>query len=240
MNSTTAKHDPSRRYLCRHVHADGRRCGSPALRAQNFCYYHNRTRLPNAPLAGRIGIFTMQPIDDRASIQIALFDILSRLTAGDIDSKLARTVLYGLQIASSNLAFREKQQPTTQPVEAVTTEPFVGDLAPIQEIPEANTEPTPAAAEPTPASEPAPTPVVSTAPISDAEPPASSTSDQSHATEEYEEDLPPIPNMRPAAIDPFHLTLAAFQACASQYTAPEPAPARAMHQRPRMTRPRRR
>ena len=39
--------DPKRRYLCRHVHTNGNRCGSPALRAQNFCYYHDRTRLPS-------------------------------------------------------------------------------------------------------------------------------------------------------------------------------------------------
>jgi hypothetical protein len=131
----TQHHDPKRRYLCRHVHTDGHRCGSPALRAQNFCYYHDRQRLPNAPLAGRTGIFRMQPIDDRAAIQIALFDILSRLTAGDLDTKRASILLYGLQIASSNLAARDKQQPTTQPIEHLTTDHHIGDLAPIQEIP---------------------------------------------------------------------------------------------------------
>ena len=130
----THHHDPKRRYLCRHIHTDGHRCGSPALRAQNFCYYHDRQRLPNAPLAGRTGIFRMQPIDDRAAIQIALFDILSRLTAGDLDTKRASILLYGLQIASSNLAARDKQQPTTQPIEHLTTHPHIGDLAPIQEI----------------------------------------------------------------------------------------------------------
>jgi hypothetical protein len=126
--------DPTRRYLCRHVHTDGRRCGSPALRAQNFCYYHDRTRLPNAPLAGRLGIFKMQPIDDRHAIQIALYDILCRIAAGDVDNKRASILLYGLQIASSNLAHRDKTQPTQAPLEHVTTHFRLGDLAPIQEI----------------------------------------------------------------------------------------------------------
>ena len=135
-DTDTAQHlDPKRRYLCRHVHTDGRRCGSPALRAQNFCYYHDRTRLPRAPLAGRLGMFRMQPIDDRAAIQIALYDILSRLTAGDLDTKRASILLYGLQIASSNLAARDKQQPATHPIEHLTTDHHLGDLAPIEESP---------------------------------------------------------------------------------------------------------
>ena len=128
--------DPARRYLCRHVHTDGRRCGSPALRAQNFCYYHDRARLQNAPLAGRAGIFRMQPIDDRAAIQIALYDVLSRLTAGDLDNKRASILLYGLQIASSNLARLHQLQPATQPIEDITTHHQLGDLAPITEITE--------------------------------------------------------------------------------------------------------
>ncbi|HEX3570879.1 MAG TPA: hypothetical protein VHU44_08655 [Acidobacteriaceae bacterium] len=127
--------DPQRRYLCRHVHTNGHRCGSPALRAQNFCYYHDRTRLPNAPLAGRIGIFKMQPIDDRDAIQIALYDVLSRITAGDIDTKRAAILLYGLQIASSNLTRRDKLQPATNPIEHITSDHLLGDLAPIEEIP---------------------------------------------------------------------------------------------------------
>jgi hypothetical protein len=104
--------DPKRRYLCRHVHTHGHRCGSPALRGQNFCYYHNRTRR-EFPLAGRIGIFALQRIDDRAAIQIALYDVLSRVSAGDIDIKRAGILLYGLQIASSNLPRQEK--PAAEP-----------------------------------------------------------------------------------------------------------------------------
>jgi len=127
-------HDPHRRYLCRHVHTNGNRCGSPALRGHDFCYYHDRTRLPNAPLAGRMGMFKMQPIDDRHAIQIALYDILSRIAAGDVDNKRASILLYGLQIASSNLAHRDKAQAPQTLVEDVSYHHRLGDLAPIQEI----------------------------------------------------------------------------------------------------------
>ena len=34
------------RFQCRHVFTDGRRCGSPALRTQNFCYFHHTSRRP--------------------------------------------------------------------------------------------------------------------------------------------------------------------------------------------------
>jgi len=41
--------------LCRHFHASGRRCGSPALRGEQFCYYHHPNRRPG-PLAERRAI----------------------------------------------------------------------------------------------------------------------------------------------------------------------------------------
>jgi hypothetical protein len=37
-----------RRYRCRHIHAAGHQCGSPALRNEHFCYYHH-TPLPGTP-----------------------------------------------------------------------------------------------------------------------------------------------------------------------------------------------
>ena len=35
-----------KRFLCRHIHTSGSRCGSPALRGESFCYYHHTTRRP--------------------------------------------------------------------------------------------------------------------------------------------------------------------------------------------------
>jgi hypothetical protein len=130
--------DSRRRYLCRHIFTEGHRCGSPALRGHDFCYYHRAAR-QQGPLAGRIGIFTMPRIDDRAAIQIALYDILSRVTAGDIDIKQAGTLLYGLQIASSNLprasSHETPQADLHQPlIEEITHDYHLGDLAPIAEI----------------------------------------------------------------------------------------------------------
>jgi hypothetical protein len=137
----TATADPKRRYLCRHVFTEGHRCGSPALRGQSLCYNHGRSRR-EAPISGRSGTFPMPRIDDRASIQLALYEVLSRLSGGDIDYKRGGILLYGLQIASSNLPRHAQLNAEQQPqVEEVTADYNLGDLAPIVEIP--NPEPAP-------------------------------------------------------------------------------------------------
>ena len=140
--------DSQRRYLCRHVHAKGHRCGSPALRGKHFCYYHDRTR-QEVP-SSRIGTFAMPRVDDRAAIQIALFEVLARLASGDIDYKRGTSILYGLQIASANLSQDKLSTAIDAPpvVEDILFDPRFGDLAPIAELPtaepatETNGEPT--------------------------------------------------------------------------------------------------
>jgi hypothetical protein len=138
--AATETTDPKRRYLCRHVFTEGHRCGSPALRGQSLCYNHGRS-CREAPISGRTGTFPMPRIDDRASIQLALFEVLSRLSAGDIEYKRGSILLYGLQIASSNLPRRTKADAEQQPqVEEVTADYHLGDLAPITEIPTPDSE----------------------------------------------------------------------------------------------------
>ncbi|HEX9198795.1 MAG TPA: hypothetical protein VF865_04505 [Acidobacteriaceae bacterium] len=132
--------DPTRRYRCRHVFTDGHRCGSPSLRQQELCYYHHTSR--RGPSGGR-GHFLMPRIDDRPAIQIAIYDILARIALGEIELKAASMLLYGLQIAASNLSQHEKslRSAAANPeplVEDVVSNPFLGDLAPIEELPDTN------------------------------------------------------------------------------------------------------
>jgi hypothetical protein len=141
--------NPTRRYQCRHVFTDGHRCGSPSLRGQDLCYYHTRTR-HEAPCAGRTGHFAMARIDDRGAVQIALYDVLSRMAGGDIDVKLGTSLLYGLQIASSNLGRPQPVAEQPPQVEEVTSDYNLGDLAPIVEY----YEPEPAAEAVAPAETP--------------------------------------------------------------------------------------
>ena len=93
--------------LCRHIKANRSKCKSPALRGQDFCYFHNRhhrrhpgTRLsPGAP--GKP--IYLDPLQDRGSVQIALSAVVNALAMGTLDTRRASTLLYGIQLAASHL-----------------------------------------------------------------------------------------------------------------------------------------
>ncbi len=171
--------DPKRRYLCRHVFSEGRRCGSPALRGQHLCFYHHSARQQPAAASGHAAVFTMPAIDDRAGIQLAIYSIMARIAAAEIDSKRAGLLLYGLQIASANLPRRAATVPadaTAQPeplVEQISHHTEYGLLAPVQELPEApqqhtDAEQTQPSAQPPSPTEPTQTPAISTQPTHNA------------------------------------------------------------------------
>ena len=131
-----------KRYQCRHIFTDGRRCGSPCLRGEDLCYYHHTTRRSVADShtrRTRRSTFELPLPEDRSAIQHSIGQVLQRIAANDIDPRRAGLLLYGLQIASLNLP---KEQPTTesapetanQIVEEITTHPELGLLAPPAEV----------------------------------------------------------------------------------------------------------
>jgi hypothetical protein len=90
---------------CHHLHPTGNRCGSPALRGEQFCFYHHPTRRrPRA--AGRkprLPAFHLPNLEDRASIQRALAKVVSRVVSGRLDRATARLIAYSLRGANENL-----------------------------------------------------------------------------------------------------------------------------------------
>jgi hypothetical protein len=135
-----------KQYQCRHIFTDGRRCASPCLRQEEFCYYHHTTRKPIAnpkQRRSRRSTFHLPLPEDRSAIQSSIGEVLQRIAANDIDPRRAGLLLYGLQIASLNLP---KTQPTTklstepqtsnQTVEEITLHPTLGILAPRAEVSE--------------------------------------------------------------------------------------------------------
>jgi sortase A len=139
--STTA--DP--RFQCRHILASGRRCGSPALKEENFCYFHHQNRRPVENLRDRRArqeTFLMGDLEDRASIQLSIAEVLSRLAANSLDPRRAGLLLYGLQIASSNLppAKAEPETKRTAPVEEIVLDPIHGPIAPVIDFEKAEHE----------------------------------------------------------------------------------------------------
>jgi hypothetical protein len=97
--------------LCRHIRANGVQCGSPSLTDQPWCFYHTRlhhrhrgfrhtdaTRgylLPGQHLE-------LTALEDRESVQIALSVVINALATGQLETRRATALLYGLQLASMN------------------------------------------------------------------------------------------------------------------------------------------
>jgi len=83
------------------------RCGSPAMRGTRYCYSHHREQVrgarKNAERA-RQRWFESAPLEDAASVQRALMQVMTRLLSGEIDHKHAGQILYKLQTASVNLS----------------------------------------------------------------------------------------------------------------------------------------
>jgi len=88
---------------------DGAHCGSPAMRRNRFCYYHNRQHEERLALStdrarnNQSRPFTLPPLADANTIQISLTEVMNLLLAGKIEHKTASLMLYSLQIATTNL-----------------------------------------------------------------------------------------------------------------------------------------
>ena len=138
--STHASTTASRRFQCRHIFADGHRCGSPCLRGEELCYFHHTTRRPIVDLharRSRQSRFDLPLPEDRSSIQSSIGEVLRRLSRNEIDPRRAGLLLYGLQIASSNLPRTLAAKPAAQPAEVVdeiVLHPTLGPLAPTAEV----------------------------------------------------------------------------------------------------------
>lgn len=129
------------RFQCRHIFADGRRCGSASLRLEEFCYFHHATRRPvqnPRRRRSRQSAFTLPIPEDRSSIQLSIGEIIGRIASNEIDPRRAALLLYALQIAASNLPRQAvpKSVPasTTGAVEDIILDPTLGALAPRSEL----------------------------------------------------------------------------------------------------------
>jgi hypothetical protein len=111
--------------LCRHIKTNGHRCKSPSLGQTAFCYFHSRlhrrhrnlvenhrnlsesapnpaqTNLQSTQITPEIEL-DLPPLEDAESIQIAISLVVAALARNRIDSRRAATILYALQLASTN------------------------------------------------------------------------------------------------------------------------------------------
>jgi hypothetical protein len=86
---------------CIHIKVNGTRCGSPALRSEVFCYFHQRMiRGVRTPAKSRLHPIAL--IENEEGIQASLMEIINALVRNTIDFRRAQLVLRALHIAVKN------------------------------------------------------------------------------------------------------------------------------------------
>jgi hypothetical protein len=110
--------------ICQHVKTNGSVCESPALKDSLFCYFHqrDRQRLRNLQQAREVKLsrsrgrsteddlnaeilesLQLPMLEDPAAIQVALSNVARAIAGHHIAERRAALLLYGLQIAVSNV-----------------------------------------------------------------------------------------------------------------------------------------
>ena len=82
---------------CTHIKVTGVRCGSPTLRGEQFCYFHQRMLRTVKDPASRIHHHAL--LEDEESIQASLMEVVNSLLRGTIELKRAELILRALNTA---------------------------------------------------------------------------------------------------------------------------------------------
>jgi len=106
---------------CQHIKTNGTQCGSPALKDNQFCYYHQQCRPATFNYRGMYHDYTeiefhLPAFEDVHSIQFTLRQVTELILRHKLNDKEAGLLLYALQIASSNLKRLERQEPKPEQV----------------------------------------------------------------------------------------------------------------------------
>ena len=87
--------------VCTHIKVTGVRCGSPALRGEQFCYFHQRMiRGVSTPPNARV--LPIALVENEESIQASLMELINALARNTIDFRRAELILRALHIAVRN------------------------------------------------------------------------------------------------------------------------------------------
>jgi hypothetical protein len=87
--------------VCTHIKVTGVRCGSPALRREQFCYFHQRMmRGVATPPNARLHPIAL--IENEEAIQASLMEVINALARNTIDLKRAELILRALNTAVRN------------------------------------------------------------------------------------------------------------------------------------------
>ena len=87
--------------VCTLIKVNGIRCGSPSLRREVFCYFHQRMiRGVRTPPKSRL--HPIANFEDTQAIQASLMEVVNALVRNHIDVPRARLILRALSIAARN------------------------------------------------------------------------------------------------------------------------------------------
>jgi hypothetical protein len=87
---------------CTHIKVTGIRCGSPALRGEQFCYFHQRM-VHGVRTPPKARLHPVALIEDGESLQASLMEIINALARNTIDLRRAELILRALHIAVKNV-----------------------------------------------------------------------------------------------------------------------------------------
>ena len=86
---------------CQHIKVTGVQCGSPAMRGEQFCYFHQRMlRGVRTPPNARLHPIAM--IENEQAIQASLMEVINALARNHIDLPRASLIIRALNIAVKN------------------------------------------------------------------------------------------------------------------------------------------
>jgi hypothetical protein len=135
---------------CTHMKEDGTYCGSPAPRHRKYCYSHlaHRGRRLRRARALRDQVnyrLDLPPLEDLASVQVALSEVVQAMGSGQLDQRTGGKMLYGIQQTVALMKYRAQLQAAQPDSEAVSqaSAPLSGanlgspssHAAPVQEYP---------------------------------------------------------------------------------------------------------
>ncbi len=89
--------NPSTR-VCTHIKVNGIRCGSPSLRGEVFCYFHQRM-IRGVRIPPKSRIHPIANFESPEAIQASLMEVVNALVRNHIDVARARLILRALSIA---------------------------------------------------------------------------------------------------------------------------------------------
>jgi len=124
--------------LCQHIKTNGLRCKSPSVDKTVYCYFHTRLHRHHAAYrpqgeAARYVIagqhVQLLALEDRESVQTALSVVINALALGQLETRRATALLYGLHLAAINSSKLSTQPYAPNIVRSIAPSPEGLDLA---------------------------------------------------------------------------------------------------------------